>query len=90
MDERGPDEARIVAEIAGEIHRFVQRFPNHYAARALATLVNRAVAGERVGRDERELVILTLAREAKQSAGSERFGRPGRSNDPAHRVDENA
>ena len=62
-------------EIAAEIHRFLQDYPNHYASRALANLINRAAAGDEVGDDERELVLLTLAREAKNRARGERFGR---------------
>ena len=74
-DERDRDDAAILAEIALEIHRFVQAFPNNYAARALAGLVNRTVAGEAVDDDERELVLLTLVREAKAQARRQRFGR---------------
>jgi hypothetical protein len=70
-----PDESTLVREIAAEIHRFLQANPNHYAARALANLINRTVAGDEVGDDERELVLLTLAREAKERAKGERFGR---------------
>jgi hypothetical protein len=77
----GNADAEIVAEIASEIHRFLQQFPNHYAARALVALVNREAAGESAGADERDLVLLTLAREAKGQAGTLRFG--GR-----HTVDE--
>jgi hypothetical protein len=69
------DEAAILNEIAAEIHRFVQAFPNSYASRALAGLVNREVAGEPVDDDERELVLLTLVREAKIQARRQRFGR---------------
>ena len=65
----------VLREIAAEIHRFLQANPNHYAARALANLINRTVAGDEVGDDERELVLLTLAREAKERAKGERFGR---------------
>ncbi len=74
MVESGGDVgAEIVAEIASEIHAFVQAFPNHYAARALVTLVNRQASGERIASDERDLVVLTLAREAKKRAGARRF-----------------
>jgi hypothetical protein len=94
MEERdGDGNARIVAEIATEIHRFVQQYPNHYAATALTALVNRAVAGETVSNDERELVLLTLAREAKRNAGQQRFGPPRLPpppSGPVHQVDENA
>jgi hypothetical protein len=69
------DESALVREIAAEIHRFLQSYPNHYAARALTSLINRTVAGDEVGEDERELVLLTLAREAKDRARGERFGR---------------
>jgi hypothetical protein len=69
------DERALVREIAAEIHRFLQSYPNHYASRALANLLNRTVAGDDVGDDERELVLLTLAREAKNRARGERFGR---------------
>jgi len=69
------DESALVREIGAEIHRFVQANPNHYACRALASLINRTVAGDDVGDDERELVLLTLARAARQRAGGERFGR---------------
>jgi hypothetical protein len=76
MDGSGTtDQLAIVREIAAEIHRFLQLFPNHYAARALTNLVNRTVAGDEIGDDERELVLLTLARAAKQHARLERFGR---------------
>jgi hypothetical protein len=73
----GPDQddAAILLEIAAEIHRFVQAFPNSYASRALAGLVNREAAGEPVDEDERELVLLTLVREAKLHARQQRFGR---------------
>jgi hypothetical protein len=70
-----PDDAAVLAEIAAEIHRFVQAFPNSYASRALAGLVNREAAGEPVDEDERELVLLTLVREAKIQARRQRFGR---------------
>jgi len=63
--DRDPDDAAILAEIAAEIHAFIQAYPNNYAARALAGLVNREAAGDRVDADERELVLLTLIREAK-------------------------
>jgi hypothetical protein len=69
------DETAILAEIAAEVHRYVQAFPNSYASRALASLVNREVAGEPVDDDERELVLLTLVREAKTQARRQRFGR---------------
>jgi hypothetical protein len=70
-----PDATALMREIAAEIHRFLQSFPNHYASRALASLINREVAGEDVGEDERELVLLTLARAAKDQAKRQRFGR---------------
>jgi hypothetical protein len=73
--DRGRDDVAVLLEIAAELHRFVQAFPNHYAARALAGLVNRAAAGEAVGEDERELVLMTLLREAKAQARGRRFGR---------------
>ena len=69
------NEAAILIEIAAEIHRFVQAFPNNYASRALAGLVNRTAGGEPVDDDERELVLLTLVREAKAHARRRRFGR---------------
>jgi hypothetical protein len=69
------DASTLVREIAAEIHRFLQDFPNHYASRALANLINREVNGDDVGEDERELVLLTLAREAKNRARDRRFGR---------------
>jgi hypothetical protein len=72
---QGPDDAAVLIEIAAEIHRFIQAFPNNYASRALAGLVNRAAAGEPVDEDERELVLLTLLREAKAQARQRRFGR---------------
>jgi hypothetical protein len=72
---QGPDDAAVLIEIAAEIHRFIQAFPNNYASRALAGLVNRAAAGEPVHDDERELVLLTLLREAKAQARQRRFGR---------------
>ena len=43
--------------------------------RALAGLVNREVAGEAIDDDERELVLMTLVREAKAQARQRRFGR---------------
>jgi hypothetical protein len=69
------DDAAILREIAAEIHRFIQAFPNNYASRALANLVNREAAGEPVDADERELVLLTLLREAMVHARGQRFGR---------------
>jgi hypothetical protein len=72
--DQDPSDAAILQEIASEVHRFIQAFPNNYAARALAGLVNRTVAGEDVGDDERELVLLTLVREAKAQARRQRFG----------------
>jgi hypothetical protein len=71
----GDDDVAILHEIAAEIHRFIQAFPNNYAARALAGLVNREVAGEPVGEDERELVLMTLLREAKAQVRRRPFGR---------------
>ncbi len=71
----GVDEQALLREIAAEVHRFLQAYPNHYAAAALASIVNREVAGEDVNEDERELVLLTLVREAKRQARGERFGR---------------
>jgi hypothetical protein len=68
-------QAAVLREIAGEIHRFVQANPNHYASRALANLINRGAAGDDVGDDEREMVLMTLVREVKQRARGERFGR---------------
>jgi hypothetical protein len=76
-DENGSG-AAILAEIAAEVHRFIQAFPNNYAARALAGLVNRAAAGERVEDDERELVLMTLVRETKAQARRRPFGRDPR------------
>lgn len=69
------DDAALVLEIAAEIHRFVQMFPNSYASRALAGLVNREAAGDAIDDDERELVLMTLVREAKAQARQRRFGR---------------
>jgi hypothetical protein len=69
------DERALMREIAMEIHRFLQANPNHYASAALTNLINRTVAGDEVTDDERELVLLTLAREAKNRARGERFGR---------------
>ena len=69
------DETAIILEIAAEIHRYLQSFPNSYASRALASLVNRAVAGEAIDDEERELVLMTLVREAKAQARQRRFGR---------------
>jgi hypothetical protein len=73
--DQGRDDAAILIEIAAEIHRFIQAFPNNYASRALAVLINRQVAGETVDDDEQELVLLTLLREAKSQARQRRFGR---------------
>ena len=73
--ELGNDDATVLREIAAEIHRFIQANPNHYAARALAGLVNREVAGEDVGEDERELVLMTLLREAMAQARKRPFSR---------------
>jgi hypothetical protein len=70
----GIDELGLLREIAAEIHRFVQTSPNHYAARALAQLVNREAEGEEIDPDERDLVLLTLLREAKVAARNRRFG----------------
>jgi hypothetical protein len=66
--EQDRDEAAILIEIAAEIHRFIQGFPNNYAARALANLINREAAGDPVDDEERELVLLTLLREAMSQA----------------------
>jgi hypothetical protein len=71
--DRDPEQAAILIEIAAEIHRFIQAFPNNYAARALANLVNREAAGEPVDEDERELVLLTLLREAMTQARGRPF-----------------
>ena len=68
------DDAALVLEIAAEIHRYIQTFPNSYASRALASLINREVAGEAIDDDERELVLMTLVREAKAQARQRRFG----------------
>ncbi len=73
--DRHPDEAAILLEIAAEIHRFVQAFPNNYASKALAGLVNREAAGEAIDEDERELVLMTLLREALAQSRQRRFGR---------------
>lgn len=73
VDTAGTDEQAVLIEIAAEIFRFVQQFPNHYASRALAGIVNRDAAGERVEDDERELVLLTLVHEAKAQAGRKPF-----------------
>jgi hypothetical protein len=73
--DRDRDDAALVLEIAAEIHRFIQTFPNSYASRALAGLINREVAGEAIDDDERELVLMTLVREAKAQARQRRFGR---------------
>jgi hypothetical protein len=73
-DQSRSDDA-ILEEIAAEIHRFIQAFPNNYAARALAGLINRTAAGEPVDDDERELVLMTLVRETKAQARRRPFGR---------------
>ena len=73
--DRHPDEAAILLEIAAEIHRFIQAFPNNYASKALAGLINREAAGEAIGDDERELVLMTLLREALAQSRQRRFGR---------------
>jgi hypothetical protein len=72
--DRDRDDAALVVEIAAEIHRFIQTFPNSYASRALAGLINREAAGEAIDDDERELVLMTLVREAKAQARRRRFG----------------
>jgi hypothetical protein len=69
------DDAAVIFEIAVEIHRFLQSFPNSYASRALAGIINREAAGEAIDDDERELVLMTLVREAKAQARQRRFGR---------------
>jgi hypothetical protein len=69
------DDAAVIFEIASEIHRFIQAFPNSYASRALAGIINREAAGEAIEEDERELVLMTLVREAKAHARQRRFGR---------------
>jgi hypothetical protein len=69
------DDAAVIFEIASEIHRFIQTFPNSYASRALAGIINREAAGEAIEEDERELVLMTLVREAKARARQRRFGR---------------
>jgi hypothetical protein len=75
MEEAGTtDEAAIVREIAAEIHRFLQEYPHHYASSALANMLNRQVAGDEIDDDEREMILLTLAREAKTRARERRFG----------------
>ena len=73
--EQGRDDAAILAEIAAEIHRFIQAFPNNYAARALVGFINREAAGESLDGGERELVLSTLVREAKAQARRRPFGR---------------
>jgi hypothetical protein len=73
--DRDRDDAALLVEIAAEIHRFIQTFPNSYASRALAGLINREAAGEAIDDDERELVLMTLVREAKAQARQRRFGR---------------
>jgi hypothetical protein len=73
--EHDRDQAAILREIAAEIHRFIQGNPNNYAARALTGVINREVAGEPIDDDERELVLLTLLREAKEHARRQKFGR---------------
>jgi hypothetical protein len=42
--EEGAGDEAILIEIAAEVHRFVQSYPNNYASRALAGLINREVA----------------------------------------------
>jgi hypothetical protein len=73
--EQSADDAVILREIAAEIHHFIRAHPNHYAARALAGVVNREVAGEPVDDGERELVLMTLLREAKAQSRRQRFSR---------------
>ena len=68
-------DAAVILEMAAEIHRYIQAFPNSYASRALAGLINRQVAGDTIDDDERELVLMTLVREAKAQARQRRFGR---------------
>jgi len=68
-------DAAVILEMAAEIHRYIQAFPNSYASRALAGLINREVAGDAIDDDERELVLMTLVREAKAQARQRRFGR---------------
>jgi hypothetical protein len=74
MEGADGSELGLLREIAAEIHRFVQAAPNHYAARALAQIVNREASGEEVDPDERDLVLLTLVREAKLAARNRKFG----------------
>lgn len=69
-----PDDAAVLQQIAFSIHRFIQRFPNHYASAALAGIVNRLAGGEDVPNDERELVLSTLIRAIKDEAKNRRFG----------------
>ena len=69
------NDSAILLEIAAEIHRFIQAFPNNYASRALAGLINREAAGEAIDDDERELVLMTLLREALAQSRQRRFGR---------------
>lgn len=73
-DENRSD-AAILEEIGAEVYRFIQAFPNNYAARALAGLVNREAAGEQVDEDEWELVLMTLVRETKFQARRRPFRR---------------
>jgi hypothetical protein len=75
MSVDGDRDDAVILEIAAEIHRYTQAFPNSYASRALAGLINREVAGEAIEDDERELVLMTLVREAKAQARQRRFGR---------------